>query len=531
MTAKKRKGAAVQIPGNRRIYGLLFLFLMLFAFAYADDETESFSYTPEVKAVVSDREIIAGHFIQLKLRAIGDKVSFPKIEKIDGVKVLEKHERITNKFHYINGVLKKERTTLVLTLAPYHDITIPSYEVEIDGRVYHTKPIKVRVAKASARNIEDSNRYVLHLRADKKSVIVGEPIVVHVYFSLKFGVRLADIPQYNKPAFKEFFTKEIGESKVYNEGNREITEHTYLLTPLYEGNYTLGPATAKIVLAGKNKRDMFGSSDTTRVPIASNTSDIEVKEKPRESDLVGSFTIKNSLDRQKAEADKPVSLEVEIKGEGSLEDFEFPDYEISGVTVYSDEAETSVDVNGSLVRSTYRKKFVFVSDHSFTIPARHFSTYDTKSKTVKYLDLPSYDIEIEASSVPAVQKPHTKIPDVGKTQAVPKLSRKSMLDLDEEEEKVLQKAPSAPWWMIALAFVLGMFAMFLLMLLPKMTRRRGSKNYTESKALKILYPHSGESREIEAMVGKLYAKKNGDKSVIIDRKALQEIVKRIEQSG
>jgi len=514
----------VQILGNVGIQRSFFLILTLFTFLYASGtEVEKFSYAHEVKVLVSDTEIVAGNVIRLKIRATGDKVVFPIIEEIDGVKVLEQRERITNKFHYINGVLNKERTTLILTFAPHHDMTIPSYGVEIDGKIYKSKPVKIKVVAVNAQNMEDNNKFFLHLKADKKSVIVGEPILATVYLSLKLGLRLTNTPQYTQPEFKGFFSKMVGKEKLYHEGNRQITELRYLLTPQSEGTFKIGPARVKISEADRNKRNMYGKFvGATWVPIASNTIDIEVKEKPQECDLVGSLTIKSTLDRQRTKAGKPVNLSITITGEGSLEDFELPDFEIDGVTVYSDDASIAIDLNNSTVHSTYSKKFAFISEHDFTIPARSISVYDTKSKTVKYLEIPSCDVHIEGSQTPAAQKPQAEISSAGKSQSSLKVPQKSMLDM--EDDNMPQEAPSVSWWMIALAFVSGMFIMFLPKMMPKMTRGKSYHSYTESEALKILYPHIDESQEIEAMVRKLYAKRKGDKSVEINEKRLNELL-------
>jgi hypothetical protein len=57
-------------------------------------------------------------------------------------------------------------------------------------------------------------------------------------------------------------------------------------------------------------------------------------------------------------------------------------------------------------------------------------------------------------------------------------------------------------------------------------RKGGTVN--EAEALKILYAHINESPEIEKMVRKLYAKKNGDKRIKIDKNELREILDKIE---
>ena len=67
--------------------------------------------------------------------------------------------------------------------------------------------------------------------------------------------------------------------------------------------------------------------------------------------------------------------------------------------------------------------------------------------------------------------------------------------------------------------------MFAVKELPKL-KSKIANPYKEDGALKILYAHMSESPEIEVMVRKLYAKKNGDKSVVIDKKELKELVER-----
>ena len=83
--------------------------------------------------------------------------------------------------------------------------------------------------------------------------------------------------------------------------------------------------------------------------------------------------------------------------------------------------------------------------------------------------------------------------------------------------------------MLAAAFALGMLFMSVIRWLPRIITRTASP-YNESEALKILYAHMSEDPEIEEMVRKLYAHKNGDKSVQIDKKVLKEMVKRVKQS-
>ncbi len=263
----------------------------------------------EVTAEVSQKEVVAGNTVQLHIKAIGDRATFPNIQEIDGVKVLGRSQTQNNSISYINGKMSNEHSTnLILTFAPEHDMTIPSYTVSIDGQSYETRPIEIKVVKASAPGMGSSVKYSLQMGADKQEVIVGEPLVVTVYFSLKTGVRLADNPQYSKPEFKGFFVKEVNDPRAYIKGNQQVQELRYILTPQKEGTYTVGPATARITEVDRNRRDMFGRFfGGNAKSIASNTLTITVKPKPADTDLVGDFTLESEVDHDPSSTLRPYS--------------------------------------------------------------------------------------------------------------------------------------------------------------------------------------------------------------------------------
>jgi len=489
------------------------------------------AYSSGVEAILSSTEIVQGNMAQLKLKASGDSAEFPNIKEINGMPILGRHESQNNSYSYINGKMSNERSiTLVLTFAPQKDMTIPSYEVKVDGKVYKTKPLQLKVRKATSPQMAGNGKFSLQMRANKKEVMVGESFLVSVYFSIKQGVRLSDNPDYSKPEFKGFFVKELADQKTYMQGDRQVTELRYILTAQTEGNFTIGPARAKIAVADRSRRDMFGRFfGSTWVPIASNMIDIHVVAKPVDSDLLGDFKIESSIDAQKVKANKPVNFSVEISGKGSLEDFEFPLYEIDGVTVYSDDAKITSSVYGDDIQSKYTKKFVFISDKDFDIPERTISVYDSTTKSVKKLVVPAYHVRIEggsAAAVPVEKKITAPKETVGQVQTNLKIPERSMLD--DGEPEVAVETNATEWWMVILAFISGMVVMFLTRYLPRSKARDHRGHYSEAEALKILYSHMSESPEIEAMVRKLYAKKNGDKSIIIDKKALNEMLGKVQ---
>ena len=479
-------------------------------------------HAASVEAQLANSEVVQGNMAQLRIVTHGNRAAFPNIQRIGDAKVLGNSQRSNNSISYINGKMTTDRsTTLVLTFAPQHDMTIPSYSVNIDGKVYKTNPIALKVVKANAPQTGGNQPFALVLKADKKSVMVGEPLLVSVYFKVGGSVRLSQQPQYQKPDFKGFFSKELGSEKTYMQGNYQVTQLDYLLTPEKEGNFTVGPATAKVGVADTSRRDMFGRFfDTVWTPIASNTIPIEVKPIPEDTDLVGDFTLQSNLDKRKTKANKPVNLTVTITGEGNLEDFEFPAYEIDGVTVYSDDATVETKVVNNRLKSTYVKKFVFISDHDFSIPKRDISVYDIQKRKVTHMNIPAYSVTVEGSTNTTVATPKTSdTTGVIQTNITQPKEKKSMLGDSPKAEK-----ENIAWWLLIVAFILGMLVMYLSRFLKGFKRKPSP--FKEEEALKLLYGHMSEDKAVEEMVRKLYAKKNGDKSVQIDKKELKAMVER-----
>jgi hypothetical protein len=294
-----------------------------------------------------------------------------------------------------------------------------------------------------------------------------------------------------------------------------VQEVRYILTAQEEGNFTTTPAYAKVGVPDRSRRDIFGMTFGTKwKQTASNTLEIEVLPQMKESDLIGDFRMDASIDAQEVKANKPVNLTVKIEGKGNLESFEFPKYEIDGVTVYSDEAKVETKVINGEIHSNYSKSFAFISGEDFTIPERNFSMLSLEDQQLRTVKVNAYDVTIQRSkATSATTQAH------GVVQSKPEPVTKEMALPKQAEGK------GVAWWMLAVAFGLGALLMMILQRLPRL-KSKNANPYKESEALKILYTHMSEDGEVEAMVRKLYARKNGDKSVEIDKKRLKEMVER-----
>jgi len=476
-------------------------------------------WSASVEATVSNTEVVSGNTVQLRIKAVGDDAVFPDIQMIDGHKVIGTNSGSSSSYSFINGDMKSEHaTTKTFSFVPTKDMTIPSYDIEIDGKVYKTDPIKIRIVKSNAPVGQNSDLFSLQMRANKTKVMVGESLMVTVYFSLKNGVRLSQDIQYTQPTFPGFIVTEGDEQNAYFKGDYQVQEVRYILTAQEEGNFTATPAYARVGIADRSRRDIFGMTFGTQwKQAASNTLEIEVLPQPKESDLVGDFNVDTTIDAQEVKANKPVNMTVKIEGKGNLESFEFPKYEIDGVTVYSDEAKVETKVIDGEIHSSYSKSFAFISEEDFIIPERSFSMLSLEDRKIKTVKVDGYDITIKKTKSTVASVEDTQMHGVVQTNREP-----ATTDISAQNHVEVK---STAWWMLAVAFGSGVLFMLLLQHLPRL-KSRSSNPYKESEALKILYPHMSEDAQVEAMVRKLYARKNGDKTVEIDKKLLKEMVER-----
>lgn len=493
--------------GNLKVRGSIRSLLILFTIYYSFFTGLN---AASVKAMVDTVEVVKGNPVTLRLKAIGEDVVFPQIQKVADAVVVGSSKSRSSNLSITNGsMISQQSVTHIIQFTPQKDMTIPAYTVTIEGKEYHTDSIDIKVVKSE----QNSELFSLKMSANKTKVIAGEPFVLTVYFSLKEGVRLSQDVQYTPPVLSDFVVANISEQSSHRKGSYQIQEIQYIVTPQKEGNFTIAPAQAKIGVADRSRRDIFGLSFATKwMQTNSNDLAIEVVSPSIESDLVGDFTVDISIDKKEIEANKPVNLKIRIEGKGNLEGYEFPKYEIDGVTVYSDEATIESKIVDASIYSIYTKSFAFIADTDFTIPLREISVYNPESSDKKTLKIPSFNIKVEGSKAVTSQ---------AKVQTM--VETKEPLEPEVIREKV--EVLSVAWWMLAVAFVLGGLLMYIAQLAPKWFKRK-EKRYKESEALKILYGHMSESKEVEEMVRKLYAKKNGDKSVKIDKKELKAMVER-----
>ncbi|HHD75339.1 MAG TPA: hypothetical protein ENK82_01400 [Campylobacterales bacterium] len=473
-------------------------------------------------ATVDSREVIQGDSVLLTLSITGKNINtVPQINEIGGYPVFNTQRRSATNFVHTNGVSRMEKTQIfIMEFRPDINMTIPSFSVKLDDQIESSNPIEISVLKSATGMKRETKDFSLDISVDKEKFYLGESIILNLRFKQRNNIDVMQI-DYTPPAFKDFFSKQIGEGKTYQKGDFTIQELNYLLIAKKSGVLTLEPARAKIAKrARQRQRDWF-----VDVPewsqISSKALSVEVVEPNQAHDIVGKYRLMDKVDVLKVKANKPVTLKVELLGVGSLDDYDGINFEIPNVTMYSDDAKVESKLLGKSLQSRYQKNFVFIADHNFTIPSKMIRAYDYETGKVNVLKTKTYKIEVEGSpklATQAIVHSNTPVANVG-------TSTKNTLKWYENFPSILA---------LALAFVLGVVSTLVVKYLPKIPLpkyKRKGKSFKYDEALKVLYPKMTQSKEVEEMVRKLYAVKRGDKEVKIDKEVLKVLVEKYREGA
>ena len=479
-----------------------------------------------ITSTVESKEILKGESILLTITIVGQEFdTLPNIPRISGAKVLGSNRSMKTRIITVNGKAVMEQTSvLILEFRPTTDIVIPAFQMRIDNELKSSEPINIRIVSTKPKSSQEA-KFLIEMNATKTSVMVGEALITNVFFKQKRGVDILSI-DYKEPLFKEFFSKRIGEEKRFNDGNYTVQKLSYLLIAKQDGNFTINPARVRV--AEREKRSQVNGWFATTPKWSSAQSlgiNIQVKKALHSVNAVGSYRLSDSIDTQEIEVNKPVNLKFMIEGEGSLEDFEGIKFDISGVTIYSDDAKIESKVVNDKLFSSYTKSYAFISAHDFEIPSKEITVYDYNSKTLKTLRTKAYKIVVNAGSSSSDEPTVYTKNSVDINSVVKDTSaQKSITDIRWEVPSYL---------MLILSFFIG--AVLALLFRPYFSKLKNIKIFKSKKirvnmdeALLLLYPHMNENVEVENMVRLLYMNQKG-KDIEIDKTELEVLVQHYQK--
>ncbi len=474
-------------------------------------------FAGSVSATLDRQEIFRGDTAKLTITAEGNDVQFPVITKIGGTPVLG--TSTAQQTTIINGAVTQTRSKSY-TFAPQQTTKIPPFSVEVDGKVYKTDPLTLKVVKPTAAKA--GAPFVLEMHLDKNRVKVGESVRLDLKFKQKRGVK-ADKIEITPPSLQNFWVKEIKGAKQTLEGDYIVQTYSYLLFPQKPGDFTIPSVVANIGVRAKRRSafggfndpffdDPFFNSFVSSIEwkkVFSNEAKLHVDPLPDNLEVYGDFTIDAKVDKTEVAANKPVNLTITIEGEGNVDDIKKFDLDIPDAIVYADEPKvTSSLVNGKYV-GKFTQKIAIVADHDYTIPPIEFTYFDAKTQQKVTKKTEPITIKVKGGSAKAaVNQP----PKVEASDELKKEIAASEETQTGATKVVTKEVESGAKWLYLLAGMLlgGGLTWFFMnsrpfeaQKAPKPITKQIKKAKSDKELYALLLPYAKEGDFIQEVLHKL----------------------------
>jgi len=470
---------------------------------------------------VDNKNITIGDSVTFTITTQGsDNVEFPSINKIGNYKVLSTSSQ-TQTF-FVNGRYSK-KISKSFTFAPTQSMTIPSFSVKQNKKVFKTQKIKITVSKN--KSINQGGEFELEATIQKNTLYEFEHVILKLIFKRNVRSNVSDL-KLSMPSMSNFWKKQIGKEKAYKKGNEVHYELTYLISPQKSGKLTIPPIGIDV---GKEvrTRDFFGllRNSTQYKRYFSNSIPIDVKKLPDGVSIIGDFDIKAIVDKTTTNSNEPVNLTIKIEGKGNFEDIPSFDIKLPNVSVYANEPKTFTDINNG----SFEQKLAFIAGTSYTIEPIKLSFFSLKENKVKTIQTLPINIKVnpllnQAKSIISVSKTPLKSTNNKK-------SDKNYLDYV---------------YSFTLGFILAFIISFLLFrdsklsfencICTKLIRKlfgvfKSYVAFDDKKALNILLSIDEQTPQIKDFINALENKLYKNKDEQIDYKSLRALIKSLESNN
>ena len=389
----------------------VFLITCLIIFSAFPSYAEDISVT----ASVDKTELTLEGSANLSIIVKGMKDSPPiPLPPIDGFKT---HSRgSSSAIQIINGDMKSLiRHSYRLTPTKTGKVVIDSIKIELDGKIYNTKPITLTVKEAIATKPKGESPAYVEAVVSNEQPYINEEVTLTIRLFQRVKVQILGL----NIDLKDFRQEDLGKPKRYN---RVINGVEYLVTdilsaifPIKTGALEVPPAIMEIELIyqqrGRGSNDPFdifnnGPFSNRRIQtehkvlrtpkIKLNVQPLPEKNKPENfTNLIGQFNLSASLSKPKMEVGDTSTLTIKISGQGNIKDVKFDLPDLSDqIKVYPDKPEFKQWVQNNRIsgQKTYSFALVPPEDGVKQLPPFSLTYFDPGKKD--YVKLSSKPLKL-----------------------------------------------------------------------------------------------------------------------------------------
>lgn len=295
------------------------------------------------------------------------------------------------------------RQTLSVT---YNFILVPrgigtfrvrSAKVEIEGRIYESRPFEIRIVEAGDLPRDQSEIFVV-AEVSTTTPFVGQQVVYTWRFFRR--VSIADAQLVDMP-FEGFLVEDLGEVREYNtvrNGQRyQVSEIRKALFPQEVGKVTLEPSRiqVQVIVESRGRRrsvfdSVFGSQRAEPRTLATKPVEIEVRPLPSApadfSGLVGKFGIEGEISKRDLQVGESATWKLTIRGAGNAQMIGEPRLpDLTRFKVYDDKPASRLERSGAELSGTriFSKALVPLEAGELEIPPIRLVYFDPETASFK----------------------------------------------------------------------------------------------------------------------------------------------------
>ena len=374
------------------------------------------------------------------------KIGYLELPDTGSLEVVGTSREQSTSFSFSGGTSQYQKfTNTVLTLRPVREgaVTIGPAELKYAGRIYKTKPIKVRVTAKRGRArgpsgptspfpglkprgfpgddwfrdpfddlvrrpepVGDKDIFI-RAYASPDLVVEGQQVTVTVIVYSRVGARIAGV---RWPKLDPFYSVDRDVSKVptdekYIDGVRY--QYKVLgrkaLFPMQPGEYTIGRVEVEVEASSS---PFFPAESRT---LRSSTIKVKVEPLPAEGmpegfrrSNVGRFSLNSKVDTNEVNLNQPVTFTLTVRGTGNIQNLRPPELPaLDRFKVFDPVVDVKQAKRGSKVKGSKTFEYILLplASGKLTIPALKFSFYDPETGRYRTLSTRAEEIEVTALGV------------------------------------------------------------------------------------------------------------------------------------
>ncbi|MFZ6053004.1 BatD family protein [Halocola ammonii] len=379
----------------------LFIFILLLSAGTGLSQADV-----ELEATVNKTTISIDGYLKLRftLKNARTRIEVPEMENF---RIVQGPQVGTNTI-IVNGEATREysQTYLVKPMkAGTH--RIPPAQASVNGKVYKSNPITIKVLEASATEQPNSNSdFFIAAIPNKRKAYKGEPITVAVKLYSRF--RSMQMTELNFPELEGFWSEELtpennGWQRENVNGREFLTmdiKH-FILFPQKTGELTFGG----VELSANVSTSIFGGGkryDIRSTPIKFKV--LDLPQPPADAKMIGTFDqleISSEISRTSAGVNQSIELSLNFIGSGNLNLLNQPELNFpKSFELFDPVTDQNINVGRSGV--TGQKAFTFMmiprKKGTFKIPEQKLVYFDSQADEYRTHTIGPYEITIHETA-------------------------------------------------------------------------------------------------------------------------------------